>query len=106
MAPLEGFNGKRPGKRPPKKTKFKPTLGGFEESPQEEELDKQEQQHVAEEAKKPKVPKRTNGGLGFSQVVRRRSSAPNLPTIYEADEGQQGPDQTPKRKDNSQGKSR
>jgi hypothetical protein len=106
MAPLGEFNGKRPGKGNPKKERFQPTLGGFEESPQEEELDKKEQQRVAEEAKKPKIPKRTNGGLGFSYVQRQPQFTPNLPIIQEVDEDQHEPDQTPKRKGNRKGKSR
>ena len=101
----------------PKRKAFKPTFEVFSEDPQEEELDKEEQKRAAEEAKKPKVPKRTSEPFGF-RVEKKKSKAPglpsiieerapDLPTIHEVDEGaQQKPDRTPARKDKDRGQKR
>lgn len=94
------------GRRRPAKKKFTPSFESFEENPQEEELDKEEQKRAAEQAKKPKVPKRAPEAFGF-RVEKKKSKAPGLPTIQEVDErGQQQPDQTPARRNNGQGQKR
>ena len=108
MKPFEKHIKEGRGNRSPERKRFKPTLGVFAEDPEEEEeLGKQEQKRAAEEAKKPKVPKRSTGGLGFSQVERKFSKKPGLPTIEEVDEGEQNkPDNTPSRKNDVHRKSR